>query len=619
MEKNVTYIKEEDLLYKQAEAEKQMLEEFEEGNYTFDNPLVKLNPYIISPLTAVVLFKTEKETAVTVTVRGKPQTGNTAHTFPPGKTHILPILGLYPDYENTVDLQLYQGAHKTINIKTQPLSESVPELIHMKTTEPHLKNELIIVTPAVTGAVSGFDSNGDVRWYINIPMQMELKRLKNGHLLVGTHRMVKHPYFSAGLYELDIVGKIYKEYQLPGGYHHDQFEMPNGDILVLTEDFARGTVEDMLVAIDPETGAIKKTWDFYEFISPGEGKSGKYTKEDWFHNNAVWYDEKTNSLTLSGRHIDAIVNIGFDTNKLNWIIGDPETWPEEKQKYFFKPVGENFEWQYAQHSCVISPCGDVMCFDNGTLRSKIPDKYILNKDNYSRGVRYKINTENMTIKQVWEFGKELGEAFFSQHVSNIRYYGEGHYLLHSGGQQFYDGKPAEDILPAKPDPKARRGSVTLEVVDGKVVLDLRIKGNYYRADKLALYTEGANLELGNGKKLGSLAFTEQVSAPAAKDAGESIPDSLMAHVIEESDRVALKARFELGTDAVLLLKQGDNSLHYRIDTGGSRFAANSCMPHIPPDDRNTLTYVNKNGLSGQYELFLVIDSKRYKLEVTITC
>ena len=48
-----------------------MLAEFEAGNYTIEEPLVKYNPYLINPLAAVVLFKTEQETAVTVTVLGK--------------------------------------------------------------------------------------------------------------------------------------------------------------------------------------------------------------------------------------------------------------------------------------------------------------------------------------------------------------------------------------------------------------------------------------------------------------------------------------------------------------------------------------------------------------------
>ena len=55
----------------QTASEKAMLEEFEAGNFTLENPLVKYNPYLINPLAAVVLFKTEEPTAITITVKGK--------------------------------------------------------------------------------------------------------------------------------------------------------------------------------------------------------------------------------------------------------------------------------------------------------------------------------------------------------------------------------------------------------------------------------------------------------------------------------------------------------------------------------------------------------------------
>ena len=109
------------ILTRQAEAEEAMLAEFEAGNYTIEEPLVKYNPYLINPLAAVVLFKTEQETAVTVTVLGKEQPqGNISHTFPRAKTHILPVLGLYADFDNTVEIELYRGYKKTIHIKTEP-------------------------------------------------------------------------------------------------------------------------------------------------------------------------------------------------------------------------------------------------------------------------------------------------------------------------------------------------------------------------------------------------------------------------------------------------------------------------------------------------------------------
>ena len=51
--------------------------------------------------------------------------------------------------------------------------------------------------------------------------------------------------------------------------------------------------------------------------------------------------------------MDSIVNIDFETGKLNWILGDPEGWPKEwVDQYFFKPIGNNFGWQYEQRTPV---------------------------------------------------------------------------------------------------------------------------------------------------------------------------------------------------------------------------------------------------------------------------
>lgn len=67
----VEYKKIEHWIPLQTKAEKEMLAEFEAGNYTVENPLVKYNAYLINPLSAVVLFRTEEEVAVTVRVKGK--------------------------------------------------------------------------------------------------------------------------------------------------------------------------------------------------------------------------------------------------------------------------------------------------------------------------------------------------------------------------------------------------------------------------------------------------------------------------------------------------------------------------------------------------------------------
>ena len=86
---SVNYSFQDHLINRQAEAEAQMLKRFEEGNYTIANPLVVYNAYLVNPLSAVICFETEEETAVTLTVLGKTVQGNISHTFPKAKKHVL--------------------------------------------------------------------------------------------------------------------------------------------------------------------------------------------------------------------------------------------------------------------------------------------------------------------------------------------------------------------------------------------------------------------------------------------------------------------------------------------------------------------------------------------------
>ena len=41
---------------------------------------------------------------------------------------------------------------------------------------------------------------------------------------------------------------------------------------------------------------------------------------------------------------------------------------------------------------------------------KWAQKRILNADNFSHGIRYRINTEKMEIEQIWQYGKERGTS-----------------------------------------------------------------------------------------------------------------------------------------------------------------------------------------------------------------
>ena len=82
--------------------------------------------------------------------------------------------------------------------------------------------------------------------------------------------------------------------------------------------------------------------------------------------------------------------------------------------------------------------------------------------------------------------------------------------MHSGGIQYY-GEHASDKPAAlmKDDPNVRAESITVEWLDGKVIMEMKIEGNFYRAEKLPLYHDQDNLPLGEGIRVGEMGVTPE--------------------------------------------------------------------------------------------------------------
>lgn len=600
--------------------EKQIQDEnkLEISGYTLDDPNVVLNPYEISPLTALVIFETDEEVSPEVTIHGDSDLTTYTHTFAKGTEHYLPIYGLYAGRENKVTIKC-GDKEKELTIKTDELPDDFILPTSVKKDESKLSNDLYFYTPSSSGYTAAYDVNGDVRWYLTESAIWEINRLDNGRLLVSTERLAEVPYYSTGLYEMDMLGKIYTEYSLPGGYHHDYYEMENGNLLVASDDFNNdsGTVEDYVVEIDRKTGNIVKTFDLKDILKMTDGKSENWIEYDWFHNNSVWYDKKTNSITLSGRHQDAVINIDYDTGKLNWILGDPEGWSDEYQKYFFKPVGDNFEWQWSQHAAMITPESYVFLFDNGNNKSKNEDEYVDAADSYSRGVMYKIDTDKMTIEQVWEYGKERGSDFYSPYISDVDYLDEDHYIVHSGGISYKDGKIQNQ--PAGLAGADTLKSDTVELLNNEVIFEMILPTNNYRVEKMSLYSDD-EFELGVSKELGSLGVTdtEDEKFTLMSNAKEQ-DDDYKSHDIsikKEKDRLAVTGTFERGTEVKIILYKDmmEKVYNMRISTRPYTALCVDLGNNNDSDDLTVTKYINSDGLIGKYTIFIEIDGVIYQTD-----
>lgn len=600
-----------DILVYQSELENK----FTSYGYTIDEPNIILNPYEISPLTALVMFETSDYVSPTVTIVGKSEKTTYTHTFKESKTHYLEILGLYPDYNNEVIIS-YGNVSKKIYIQTGKLPDNFVMPSSIYKDEDKLDNELYFYTPSSIGYTCAYDINGDVRWYLTESFIWEINRLRNGNLLLSTDKLVNNPYYTTGLYEMNMLGKIYFEYNIDGGYHHDYYEMPNGNILILSNNFANGTVEDYIVELDLRDGSIVKKFDLTDILPMNEGESENSTTYDWFHNNSVWYDEKTNSITLSGRHMDAVINISYDTGKLNWIIGDSTNYSSEWQKYFFKPIGDNFEWQWSQHSAKITPDGYVFIFDNGNNKSKIKENYVDASNSYSRGVMYKIDTKNMTIEQIWEYGKERGSDFYSPYISNVLYLEENHFVVHSGGIVKVNGIPSN--YPAGlSNEEVSLKSDTVELLNNEVIYELILPTNNYRVRKMEMYSN-SEYKQGVGVRLGSVSKTEESNKHTIIVKSKDIDNNYNKHNItfdKEVNRLVFSGTFLKDYKVKIILDKFLGKKEYDVIIRKRPYTA-MCVDIFTKEEEKdgikVTKYINNTGLKGKYLIYVSINGTIYK-------
>ena len=270
-------------------------------NYTFDNPNIIIDPYGISPLTAMILFETETEEEVYIKITDKDKNSTYENTFEKSKVHYIPIFGLYPDYNNEVIITCGNNTKK-INIKTDKLPE---DLIPIQ-EENNTNNLYFITTDNYTYAI---DNNNEVRWYLTKKYNKKISRLENGHLLLSNDTMIDNQN-SSGLVEIDLLGKVYNEYDLGVSYNGSyaetdktlSYDNKTNKIIkkkegktLLIDYKSEDTIEQKNYEIEQENKILLQ---LYNFMSYNIATSTKFT------NNKETSESKKHIFLLNYKKID---------------------------------------------------------------------------------------------------------------------------------------------------------------------------------------------------------------------------------------------------------------------------------------------------------------------------
>lgn len=368
------------------------------GGYTPGKPLIVLNPYGNSPLTAVIMFTTSKEYKAKVSVEGDSFDAEIGGETAAATEHIIPVIGLYPDRNNRVTVELTDMSGNVIEkhlyrIKTEPLPTELEDAAEREVRVDTSSYRLILVSGQESEYPYAFDRNGCVRWYLTEKSgEYGIFPISGGRFLVpsmlfeGTPNEWKQ---SAALYELDAMGRTYNIYYVENGFHHDIAEKSPGGNLILLTNTEEGYGFDCIAELDRNTGETVRSLTAADIFS----KNNYDTGSDWVHFNSLSYVTEEDCIIVSAQNLNSVIKIDWNTGEIRWILSDENSFSGSEYAGLVLRGMEETVWNHGQSNAYQT---------RENLDEHTENIHIMLFDNHSTGAHnafvniYTVDEEKMT-------------------------------------------------------------------------------------------------------------------------------------------------------------------------------------------------------------------------------
>ena len=351
----------------------QSLKEMSDISWSATTPLAVLNPFGTGSNGLYLYFETDMATKVTYTVHveGSDISDSTADAADISgqeftKTHEFQLIGLVPGETNQVTLTITGQWGKTRQIVTftvdMPATSSgySTRLEVEEGDSDQAQADGLFAMMRVNGYLGYgffFDNDGVLRY------EMVLEGYGLDRLLFDGDEIITC-VSSSKLARIDGLGRVTQVYRLDGyDLHHDIGFGDDGEVLALAEVTGGETVEDRLLSIDLDTGAVTELVDFSQLmepyfettrpVGPGDDFFWQAGEWDWLHLNSVQYMAEDDSVIVSSRETSAIIKVTglHSTPTVDWLAGDERFWEDTAYADLCLTQEGDFVPQYGQH-CV---------------------------------------------------------------------------------------------------------------------------------------------------------------------------------------------------------------------------------------------------------------------------
>ena len=338
---------------------------------TFDAPFIIYNPYGTNTCAVNVYYTTKEATSMEYTIsvdeEGIPDFTRTAYNGQETgttKTHEYQIIGLIPNEVNTVTMRSKNSEGEVVDEYTFTLTMEglvTDSQSKLEITEGDSTQEISEGLYAVLGHDKAYNAN--VYIYDNdgiIRSELPLRGYRSDRLLFIDDTMV-YSYDFNKLVFVNRLGKIVRKINL-GNYelHHDfEYDEINNTILLLANELGTDTIEDVVIRVDLEDGAVTKLVDMKDLmpeakamaVEPEEGNTYGGDELDWIHLNTLdIIDGK--DLILSSREYSTIIRLNnvYEQPEIAYFISDETVWNGTVfEDYMLDKVGD-FVSQAGQHT-----------------------------------------------------------------------------------------------------------------------------------------------------------------------------------------------------------------------------------------------------------------------------
>lgn len=351
------------------EAIQSQIDALKEQDHKMEDPLLIFDPYGTNTTSLYIWFEEEEASALSYTIQcdGYTDFNRTLYSNSEdntSSTHEHQLIGLVPGESNTITLSAKDSDGTLLEqveftVEAPQLSSGYPTQIEKNTENDTELSEGLYMTFGLNYSYDGYsfliDNEGTVRG--ELPL--------DGDMIENIMFYDDTMFYSVDLSKavrVDRLGKVIAVYEFPEyELHHDYVLNSDGEIIALATEYAKDSVEDIIIAIDLESGDVEKIIDFDEVMGDYKALTQPYSADsmwgsqdwDWLHFNSIQLVNE-DEMILSSRETSTIMKFDniYDDITIDYFIGPENVWADTAYSQYLLTKEGNFTNAAGQHNVV---------------------------------------------------------------------------------------------------------------------------------------------------------------------------------------------------------------------------------------------------------------------------